>query len=324
MPSPRREKLAGPVVSMPTFTDEDHNLLLDRQRRHIRWLMDHGIKSGNGILLIAGGYGESYFLEDAELFALMDVVVEEARGEVPTMVGVFDMSARVAARKVKYAAAAGIDFIELGMPHYSRPSEEDVFLHHKYVCESADIGIMSYNNFWVMPPPGFEISRTLMERFVDVENLDGFKWSSSTPEHYEGMLQLFADKFSFIDNGMRSSKGAQLGMTGFVDFYGNVAPRLSLKTWELFKGKRFDEMDDLLYRVHFGPQEKHNTPDAPAFYGMGDGPLGKLRWELLGLHSGPLFPAQAKPSTADAEHMRKILEEGDLMSWVDWDQSVLD
>ena len=48
--------------------------------------------------MIAGGYGEGYFVEDEELYALIDVLVDEARGEVPTMVGIFDLSARAAAR----------------------------------------------------------------------------------------------------------------------------------------------------------------------------------------------------------------------------------
>jgi len=39
-----KDKLVGVVVSLPTFCDEDHNLLLDRQRKHIRWLIDHGLQ----------------------------------------------------------------------------------------------------------------------------------------------------------------------------------------------------------------------------------------------------------------------------------------
>ena len=150
----RRDKLVGAVVSLPTFTDDEHNLLLNRQRKHIRWLIDQGITQGTGVLMAAGGYGEGYFLEDDEFYNLTDVLAEEASGKVPTMMGIFDLSARAAARKARYAADKGIDFIELGMPHYSLPSEEDVFRHHKYVSDHADIGIMSYNNFWVMPPPG--------------------------------------------------------------------------------------------------------------------------------------------------------------------------
>ena len=86
--------------------------------------------------------------------------------------------------------------------------------------------------------------------------MDGFKWSSGTEEHYVGMLKKFSGRFNFIDNGMQSALGARNGMAGFVDFYGNVAPTLSWKTWELFKNKKFDELDDLLYKVHAGPAER--------------------------------------------------------------------
>ena len=323
MSDSRLEKLAGPVVSLPTFTDDGHNLLLDRQRKHIRWLIDRGIGQDAGVLLIAGGYGEGYFLDDGELFALIDVLVDEARGEVPTMVGVFDLNVRTAARRARYAADAGIDFLELGLPHYSCPSEDDVFLYTKYVNDHADIGIMSYNNFWVTPSPGFEISRSLMERFTDLEHMAGFKWSSANAQHYMGMLKLFSDRFSFIDNSMANSLGARLGMRGFVDFYGNAAPRLCLKKWELFKEGRYDELDELLYDLHFDPDNTLSTKDSPTFGSVADGVFGHLRWRLLGLDAGPSFPAQAQPSEAFVEHTRRVIEASGLKAWADWDPSVV-
>ena len=326
MTDSRRDKLVGAVVSLPTFTDDQHNLLLDRQRKHIRWLIGQGITEGTGVLMASGGYGEGYFLEDDEFYTLTDVLAEEASGKVPTMMGIFDLSARAAARKARYAADKGIDFVELGMPHYSLPSEEDVFLHHKYVSDHADIGIMSYNNFWVMPPPGYEITQTVMERFADVENMTGFKWSSADEGHYLRMVELFSDRFSFIANSIRLGEGARLGMRGFVDFYGNVAPRLSKKVWELFTGGLYDELDALLRTVHIEPQSKLNTQGASTFSGVADGPLGKMRWELMGLYSGPLFPAQDKPSDEYVQQYKKTVIDarGGIMEWVDWDRSILE
>ena len=323
MTDTRGDRLVGPVVSLPTFCDESHNLQLDRQRKHIRWLIDHGMNQGNGVLLIAGGYGESYFLEDDEIYALMDTVVQEARGEVPTMVGIFELSARRAAEKAVYAAKSGIDFVELGLPHYSLPSEEDVFLHHKYVSDHADVGIMSYNNFWVMPPPSFEISRSLMERFAEVEHMVGFKWSSASQDHYVAMLDEFSDHFSFIDNRMTDSLGARHGMSGFVDFWGNVAPRLSLEKWRLFREGHYKELDLLLDRVHGEPERKIAAPRSPTFAGVGDGVLGHLRWEIFGLRPGPNFPAQGTYSKAYADHARRAFQGSELERWVDWEQSVL-
>jgi len=320
----RQEKLVGPVVSLPTFVDDNHNLQLDRQAKHIRWLIDHGIGvNGNGVLLAAGGYGEGYFMDDGELFAIVDVLVEEARGEVPTMIGIFDLNARTAARRAKYAGDAGIDFIELGFPHYSSPSEEDVYLYTKYVNDIADVGLMNYNNFWVTPAPGYEIQRTLFERFIDLENVVGFKWSSASAAHYVGMLKLFSDEFAFIDNGMMNSQGARHGMAGFVDFFGNVSPSLSLKKWEMFRDGKYDELDELLDKLHFDTDNRLSN-EAPAFASVADGVFGHARWETLGLHAGPNFPAQAPAPQALYDHTRKVFTESGLMDLVEWDQSIFD
>ena len=315
-----RDRLVGPVISLPTFTDQDQGLLPDRQRRHIRWLIDRGITEGNGVLLIAGGYGEGYFLEDDEFYALADLLAEEAADAVATMVGIFDLSARAAARKARYAARAGIDFIELGLPHYAAPSEDDVFLHHQYVNDGADIGIMTYNNFWTIPLPGLEISQSLLERFADLENLVGVKWSSASEGHYVAMLQMFGDRLNFIDNRLVNSQGPRLGMKGFVDFYGNVAPRLSLKKWELFRRGRYEELDSLLSATHVDLAGH----EAPTFVAVADGPGGKLRWELLGLHSGPLFAAQATPPEPYVQYVRRAIDASSLRHWVDWRQSIVE
>ena len=320
----RKDKLAGALVSLPTFTDGRHNLLLDQQRKHIRWLMDNGIDGDAGVLMIAGGYGEGYYLSDDELFSLIDVLMDEAGGKIPTMVGIFDLNVRKATRRARYAADAGIDFLELGLPHYSCPSEDDVFIFTEYINERADIGIMNYNNFWATPAPGFEITRSLMERLSELENVVGFKWSSASSSHYVGMLRLFSDQFVFMDNAMTSSLGTRHGMKGFVDFYGNVAPRLSLKKLELIGQKRYEELDELLYKVHFDADNRLNTASAPTFGSVADGVYGRLRWRLMGLETGSNFPAQGSPSGEYIEHTRKIIEESTIMDWVDWDQSIFD
>lgn len=322
MKDPRQQKLVGPVISLPTFCDESHNLLLDRQRKHIRWLISHGVSEGNGVLLVAGGYGEGYFLEDNELYALIDVLIEETAGKIPTMIGIFDLSARAAARKSRYAADAGIDFIELGMPHYSSPSEEDVYLYIQYINDHADVALMPYNNFWVMPN-GFELTRGLFERFIELEHVVGFKWGSATEDNYTGMLKLFSDQFNFIDNGMVGSQGARFGMRGFVDFYGNVAPRLSMKKWDLFKNRKYDELDQLLSK-QIDAEKKLNTPDSPTFGSVADGVFGHVRWKLMGLEAGPSFPAQAEPDSNFIEHTRKVIEANGMLEWVDFDQSMFD
>jgi dihydrodipicolinate synthase/N-acetylneuraminate lyase len=314
----------GVVVSLPSFCDDRHHLLLDRQRKHIRWLIDQGLREGSAVLMISGGLGEGYFLDDDEWRAMADVLVDEARGEVPTMIGVFELSARRAAKKARYAAEAGMDFIQLAPPHYMLPSEQDVFGHYKYVNDAADIGIMAYNIPWAMPKPGFELTAGLFERFAELDNVVGIKWASDDIRHYLRMLRLFADRFHFIDNLEIFSLGARLGMRGFIDFYANVAPRLSLKFWELLQDKRYDEFDQLWLKTRFDPFIKVVRPEEQAWVGVGEGPTSRLTLRALGMEAGPAFPAQSEPPGDYLERRRHALEASGILEWVDWDPSVFD
>ena len=48
-----KDKLVGSLLSLPTFNDEGYNLLLDRQKIHMNWIIENGIAEGNGVLLMA-------------------------------------------------------------------------------------------------------------------------------------------------------------------------------------------------------------------------------------------------------------------------------
>ena len=109
--SNRQEKLVGSLLSLPTFNDENHNFLLDRQIVHINWLIEKGMTEGNAVLLIAGGLGEGAFFNNQEWRIQAEMVVDAAGGRVPTAIGVTELSAREAAEKAKVASDLGIDFL---------------------------------------------------------------------------------------------------------------------------------------------------------------------------------------------------------------------
>ena len=324
MPNSRKDKLQGVVVSLPTFNDENYNLELDKSKFHIKWLIDHGVTEGNAVIMIAGGLGEGYFLDDDEWRGMADTVVQAAEGRVPTCIGLFELSARRAAKKAKCAADAGVDFLQLAPPHYLVPTEEEAFGHFKCVNDAADIGIMAYNIPWAMPKPGFDYSQDLLERFTELENVVGVKWVSYDIKHYANMVVLFADKFNFINNGGIMSIGFRLGMKGFIDFQCNVAPRASLHKWKLIQERRFEELDELEIRTSIEPFIKVVNPEEQGWVGMGEGPTSRLRLQALGMDSGPYFPAQAPLSEAYTNGYLRAVEASGIREWVDWDQSLFD
>lgn len=313
-----KEKLQGVVVSMPTFCDKDYNLQLDKLRKHIQWLIDHGLVKGSAVLMAAGGLGEGYFLQDDEWRDVVGTLADATQGKVPTMVGVFELSARAAAEKAQYAARAGIDFIQMNPPHYMVPSDDDVFNHYKWVSKRADIGIMAYNTPWAMPKPGYEFTPSILRRLADLQNVVGVKWSSYDPNNFSRCLYMFSNRFSFINNtGWSFSLAYRLGMRGFIDFYANVAPKLSLKFWELIKQRKFDEYEKLYKELRFDPFVATERPEGQAWVGVGEGPTAKLQLKLLGLDAGPAFPAQTSPSQSYVNELKQSIENSGLLEWVE-------
>ena len=317
-----KQKPSGALLSLPTFKDSDFNLLLDRQSIHIRWLLSNGFTKDVGTLAIAGGMGEGYFLEDEEWRSLVDTLVSETNKSVPTCVGIYEMSARTAAKKAQYAASAGIDYIQLAPPHYLLPQEDEIFTHYKYVNDSAEIGIIAYNTPWAMPNPGYEFSRTLFEKFVDLENMVGIKWSGFNAKHVLKMIRLFKDRFNFLDNNRIFSHGARMGSMGFTEFYGNVAPRLTIKLWDLYRNKRYNELDEFELKLEFDPETKLIGPSESPSNFMGEGTASNMILAAMGMDMGPPFPAQSKIDGKILKAYEKFVQKSGLIDWVDWDQSI--
>jgi len=321
MGNSRKDKLQGIAISLPTFNDDDFNLELDKSRLHIQWLMDQGLEEGNCVFFIAGGLGEGYFLDDYEWEAMANTLAESTKGKVPTGIGVFELSARRAARKAKYAADLGIDFIQCAAPHYMQPTEDEIFLHFQYISDRADVGIMPYNIPWAMPG-GYEYSRRLIERFTTIDNVVGLKWKSSSWQHYLDMIRLFGNELNFISNGNIMSLGYKYGAKGFTDFTVNVAPRLSLHRLQLIREKRFEEYDEQEIATRMDPSLHNVGPGEMSPTGMGEGPSARLTLSTLGLHTGPHFPAQAPfPQSHIDAHIRSVDASG-IRDWIDWNQSI--
>ncbi len=322
MTNPRIEKLAGISVSLPTFNDDEYNLELDKSKAHINWLLDKGIGEGNSVMFIAGGLGEGYFLDDYEWEAMATTLAETANGKVPTGIGVFELSARRAARKAKYAADLGMEYIQCAPPRYMQPKEDEILGHYQYISDNADIGIMAYNTPWAMPG-GYNFSRGLIERLTTIENFVGIKWSTTSVQHYMGMIRLFGERLSFISNGSIMSIGYKLGARGFTDFMVNVAPRLSLHRLQLVREQRWDEFDALELKMQVDPGLNAAKPGDMSAAGMGEGPDARLRLSALGMETGPHFPAQVDYSEAHKQAYTKIVDASGIREWVDWDQTVL-
>jgi 4-hydroxy-tetrahydrodipicolinate synthase len=320
MSTTRKEALVGPVICLRTFRTEDGKLNLDKQRRHLRWLLDQGINKGNGVIMFAGGGSEGYFLSPEEWKASVDLLAEECKGRAPSMAGIFELSATECAKKAAYCASLEIDFVQVQPPHYMVPTDDEVVFHYQIINEAADVGIVLYNAPWAMPRPGYEFTPPVLEQLIELKNVEGLKWSSWDMRNYVACARLFADEINFINNQPHFvlSLPIKLGFTGFLNAHGNCAPRLALHIWELWKNKQYDAYDEFILKMYVDPGLQVHMPEEFRWRGMGEGPLARLGLEAMGCKMGPPFPAQRPLSEAFVKNFMEGYEKSGIAEWVDW------
>src|SRR6476469_300465 len=88
-PDEARDRLQGCYVTIPTMFRDDADLSvdLDAIRRHVRFLIDGGLVTGDAVLLAGGAAGDFSTLTFDERVAIVETVVAEAAGRVPIAMG---------------------------------------------------------------------------------------------------------------------------------------------------------------------------------------------------------------------------------------------
>ena len=114
-----RENLKGCYITIPTMFS-DKNLDVDTQaiQNHVRFLLDQGVKKGNGIILAAGAAGDFSTLSFEERREVALAVVEAADNKVPVTVGGQTTDTRELIKLAKMAEEVGAQYMQVSPPFY--------------------------------------------------------------------------------------------------------------------------------------------------------------------------------------------------------------
>lgn len=300
MKDERTEKIQGAIVASVTPATSNYDVDYDRLREQLQFIVNGGVQKGKGVLMVAGGGGEGYFLNDEQWKKTIEILVDVARGEVPTMAGVFELNANFAIEKIKFAEKLGIDFIQLAPPHYEKPTDPEVYTHYKIASDAASkIGIIVYHTYWAVPEY-YEITLPLMKKLAKLENVVGTKWASAHTQNFLDVLFELGDEFAFIDNqGWVDKVKQKNGMDAFMYFVGNYDPEAAVKVADLFLEDKLDEFAKekaksgaLREEVMKAILEEVHGSGTGEMTSMGEGTLGKATMDIVGRPMGPPFPPQ--------------------------------
>jgi dihydrodipicolinate synthase/N-acetylneuraminate lyase len=289
-------RLRGCYVTLPTMFRDAEGLPvdLDAIRRHVRFLIDAGLRTGSGVLLASGAAGDFSTLSVDERIAVAEAVVDEAAGAIPVALGAQTTSTRELQELAAAAGRIGVEYIQVSPPFYFRHTEGDFHDYVRAASQAAgDVGIIMYNTYWT----SHGLSVESIEQVLALPNVVGLKWSTTDSGfmEFESAVSHFADRLSIIDNQLRFVTSHMLGARAIEVHVCTYWPEWGMRVWELLESGDYVDAQQELVRVAMPFMALWHEMES---YTGGDGYLDKLCMELVGLGS-----SRCRPPTRDVREL---------------------
>jgi dihydrodipicolinate synthase/N-acetylneuraminate lyase len=270
-------------------------------RRHVRFLLDGGIREGTGVLLVSGSAGDFTALSVDERLRILEAVLDEAAGKVGVILGAQSANQREVITLVRGAAKLGATAVQVSPPFYQTYTDDDVVEFYKAVAAAADIGVIVYYTYWQ-----YKLSPNTLGRLLDLDGVVGLKWAAPSAYEYNKGLRLFAKRTSVIDNQLQFVQSHMMGARGIDTHPVNYWPEWGVRLWGLLQAGRYKEAEDSINQV---VMPFYDLLEEISQFTGSEGNIDKLCVELVGLDSSSVRPPVRDFRNRFRDKARKMLKD---------------
>ena len=261
------------------------------------------INEGSSALVPCGTTGEVATLTSDEHRRVVELAVEQARGQVPVIAGCGSYSTAASIERMAVAKEVGADAALVVVPYYNKPSQAGIAAHFRALAESSDLPIVVYN------VPSRTVADISVETLAEVARLPtviGVKDATGNLGRVTAQRLACGAEFCQLSGNDDMALGFNaMGGVGCISVTANVAPRLCAQFQEAMREGRWDdalELQDRLYPLHAALFT--DASPGPAKYA-----LSKVR---------PGFPTELRlpltePSEASCKAVDAALEHSGLL-----------
>ena len=291
-PNTLRKKLSGVIAFPVTPFKEDLSLDLPSLHLNLTHLLQYQISA----VVTAGGTGELYSLTPAEYTRVVELTTLAVEDRVPVIAGV-GFGQRLAVEMAQAAEKAGADGILAFPPYYPQAEDEGLFEYYRAIGEATRLGMLIYSRDWT----GF--TPEMVERLTAIPTLIGWKDGHGDIRHLQMIINHIGDRLHWIGGAGDDMVAAyfSIGVTTFSSSIATVAPRLSLKLWELADAGDSEVLRDLLDRCVvplYALRARRMGYEVSAMKAMMD---------MVGLNGGPVRPPLVNVRPDEEDELRNIL-----------------
>jgi 4-hydroxy-tetrahydrodipicolinate synthase len=188
----------------------------------VRRLARRQIDEGIHFLVPCGTTGESPMLSREEHLRVIQLVVEEAAGQVPVLAGAGGYNTHEVAELAQAAEALGASGLLSVTPYYNKPTQAGLLAHYRAVAASTRLPIIVYN---VPGRTGCNVEPKTLAALAEVPNIVGVKEASGNMTQMCEVCRIVPDDFIVLsgDDALTLPLMA-VGGKGIISVASNVAP----------------------------------------------------------------------------------------------------
>jgi 4-hydroxy-tetrahydrodipicolinate synthase len=147
----------------------------DLDEAAVRRLGRRQIDGGVHFLVPCGTTGENPTLTPHERLRIVEILVDEAKGQVPILAGAGGYDTKEVIHLAGEMKKAGANGLLSVTPYYNKPTPEGLFQHYRAIADSTPLPIVLYN---VPGRTGLNIDVKTLVRLASIPNIVGVKEAS--------------------------------------------------------------------------------------------------------------------------------------------------
>ncbi len=221
-------KFTGIMPALVSCIDEQETIKEDAMRRLMRWHLREGVSG----FYLTGGTGEGPVLQKETRKRIVEIAKDECGDSCSLIAHVGAIDLKTAVELAKHAGETGMHAISSVPPFFFGYGESQIADYYKALSDASGLPILMYAS----PLSGVNITWDMVDRFMDIPNMIGLKWTSYDYFTMHRIKELRGGNINVI-NGPDECLlcGLNMGADGGIGATYNVMPKLFVQIYERFK-----------------------------------------------------------------------------------------
>src|SRR5947207_1882386 len=195
----------------------------EMDEKAVRRLGRRQIDSGTHFLVPVGTTGENPTLDIAERLRMIEILADEAKGQVPVLAGCGGYNTNEIVHLAKDMQKAGADGLLSVTPYYNKPTQDGIVEHFKAIAGATELPIVLYN---IAGRTGVNIETPTVARLAQIPTVVGVKEASGSLSQMCDVLRTLTSDFIVLsgDDALALPLMA-VGGRGVISVVSNEIPR---------------------------------------------------------------------------------------------------